>query len=455
MSTQTSSPAGGGPPARPGLAIRLAGKPWPFLALIGIALFVFWVVSTRQQDHHVRAVFPTALAVVSGLDVQANGVDIGKISSVEYSGGKAIVGIGISDEDAWPLRRGTKVTLRFGTTAGNGTRRIDLVPGSPSAPAIPENGLIATEDTSTPVEFDDVFRMMDKRSRADMQSLSANSAATLKGRGGKLNSGLEATAPTFESLGGVLGELATDQNSLRGLITEAHEVTRALASRAPQISDLITVASQTFSEFATNSQQVGDAIDSAPGTLAETRTTLKRLDSSVSGLKATMIDAGPGARQLRTFAAQARPALHELSETAPRLTALFQRGRRAAPQVDRLLTVGAPFFRRVKPILDDLGPILGCLRPYAPEIAAATRNWGAMNSGFDETGHFVRLKTLYGASSVTSTPPVSSADFAKVSGQTYAMPRPPGQNAGQPWLIPECGVGPDSLDPSKDPEDKK
>ncbi|MEA2273229.1 MAG: hypothetical protein QOI98_1937, partial [Solirubrobacteraceae bacterium] len=34
----------------------------------------------------------------------------------------------------------------------------------------------------------------------------------------------------------------------------------------------------------------------------------------------------------------------------------------------------------------------------------------------------------------------------------YAMPRPPGLNAGQPWFQPQCGAGPDSLDPSKDPE---
>jgi ABC-type transporter Mla subunit MlaD len=446
--------AGANAPARPPLPVRIAGKPWPIIAILGIVLFLLWVLSTRQQDHHVKAVFPTALAIVPGLDVQANGVDIGKVSSVDYVGGQAVVGLGISDEDAWPLHRGTKLTMRFGTSAGNGTRRIDVVPGDTSAPAIPEGGMIDTQDTSSPVEFDQVFRMMDAQSRDHMQSLSANAAHTLDGRGQKLNAGLQPLAPTFEALGGVFQDLASDQAALRGLISETHGVTRALASRRSQVADLISVASQTFSTFAANTREVGQAIDTAPGTLADTRQTLARLDTSVSGLKETVQDAAPGAARLATFARQAQPAVTELSRTAPRLTALLREGQTAAPRIDKLLTVGTPFAGKIKPIFNDLGPILGCIRPYAPELAAATRNWGAMNSGFDRTGHFIRLKALFSASSNTSTPPIDSATFGKVAGQTYAMPRPPGQNAGQPWFIPECGVGPNALDPTKDPEDK-
>ncbi|MCW2985832.1 MAG: hypothetical protein JWR63_3402 [Conexibacter sp.] len=443
------------PAARPSRLVRIAGKPWAIIMVLALVAFFAWVLSTRHQDHHVRAVFPTALAIVPGLDVQANGVDIGKVSSVDYSDGQAIVGLGISDEDAWPLHRGTKVTMRFGTTAGNGTRRIDIVPGDSSAPPIPEGGQIEIQDTSAPVEFDQVFRMMDRESRSHMQSLSESSATTLKGRGGKLNAGLKALAPAFDSLGGVFQELSADQNALKGLLTQTHEVTRALASRGPQVADLISVASLTFSTFAANTREVGQSIEQAPGTLAATRTTLARLDKSVEGLQATVLDAAPGARRLRVFARQAQPAVAELRTTAPRVTSLLRQGLATAPKVKRLLTVGVPFAKRVKPILDDLAPVLGCIRPYAPELAAATRNWGAMNSGFDDTGHYIRLKALFSASSLTSTPPIDSATFGKLAGQTYAFPRPPGQNVGQPWFIPECGVGPDALDPTKDPEDRK
>jgi hypothetical protein len=40
-------------------------------------------------------------------------------------------------------------------------------------------------------------------------------------------------------------------------------------------------------------------------------------------------------------------------------------------------------------------------------------------------------------------------------GIKYAMPRPPGLNAGQPWLLPECGAGAQALDPNADPEQRR
>jgi hypothetical protein len=50
--------------------------------------------------------------------------------------------------------------------------------------------------------------------------------------------------------------------------------------------------------------------------------------------------------------------------------------------------------------------------------------------------------------------PLSSKQAVDLHGGAlhYAMPRPPGLNAGQPWFQPQCGAGPDALDPAKDPE---
>jgi hypothetical protein len=54
---------------------------------------------------------------------------------------------------------------------------------------------------------------------------------------------------------------------------------------------------------------------------------------------------------------------------------------------------------------------------------------------------------------IPGTPMTSSQIVALSSGgMHYAMPRPPGLNAGQPWYQPQCGITPDALNPSKDPE---
>jgi virulence factor Mce-like protein len=447
------------PPGRPSRGRRIvvgaAARPWAIIVVAGFVLFAVWAASTRTQAHHVRAAFPSAMSLVPGLDVQANGVDVGKISSVEYKDGQALVGLGIDDEGIWPLHRGTTATIRYGTTAGNGTRRVDLVPGPESAPVIGEGGVIAERDTRAPVEFDEIFRTMDAQARSHMRSLVGRTAQTLDGRGTRLNHALRTGAPAVEAAGGLFGELAANDGSLKALIASTHRAARTLASRKDQLAGLVTVASRTFGTFAANTRAVGSSIRQAPGTLQDARTTLARLDTSVGGLTALVRDAAPGAAQLPGLAVDARPAVDQLAQTAPVIGELLRSGRVAAPNVTRMLTKGDPFARRLTPILADLAPMFGCLRAYSPEIAGTMSNWAGYAQNYDGYGHYARMNVLGGPTSFTSTPAMSTADVAKIPGLVYAMPRPPGMNEGAPWLLPECGVGADALDPSKDPEDRR
>ncbi|MCW2986991.1 MAG: Virulence factor Mce family protein [Conexibacter sp.] len=425
------------------------------MVLAVIAAFGLWVASTRRQSHEIRAAFPSAVSVVPGLDVQIHGIDVGKVTSVEYRGGQALVGIGIDDDRFWPLHRGTSATIRFGTTVGNGTRRIDLVPGSASAPPLGEQGLVAARDTHTPVEFDEVFGTLDGDTRDRMRSLSGSTAATLKGRSGKLNDGIRDTATAVDAAGGLFGELNTDRAALRGLIVNTGRVARTLDAHRAQVVDLVDVAGTTFAEFAARTRSVQRLIELAPSTLEATRGTLARLDRSLGTLTRLVHDAAPGAALLPALADDAKPAVAQLTSTAPRLTSLLRLGRAAAPTVTRLLRDGVPFANKVTPILRDLTPMAACLRPYAPEIAGAVSNWSSFSQNYDRYGHFIRVRLLFGGtSSLTSTPEISTPLATKL-GSSYAMPRPPGLNAGKPQFIPECGAGRDAIDPTKDPEDRR
>jgi ABC-type transporter Mla subunit MlaD len=54
--------------------------PWvPILAGL-LVLFVWWVHATRTQPHHLKAAFTSAVSIAPGLDVQIDGVDVGKVS---------------------------------------------------------------------------------------------------------------------------------------------------------------------------------------------------------------------------------------------------------------------------------------------------------------------------------------------------------------------------------------
>lgn len=448
----------------------LVDHPWQIVLLAFSILFAWWAIGTRSQPHHVKAAFPTAFNLTSGLDVQVDGVDAGKISKVEYKDGRAIVEIGIEEERYWPLHVGTTVKQRWGTTIGSGTRRLDVVPGPKNAPELPEGGIIESKYTLPAVDVDQVLSSFSDKTRTDLRSLMQRLDATIDGRSKQLNRAIPSAAGALEAGGGVMADLARDTFALRGLVLNGHRLTRTLAARAGEVSDLVTVAGRTFQAFGDNSDGIERSIQELPGTLREARTTLARLDDSVGTLDGLMVDLRPGAAQLRPLARAARPALNALADTVPSALSTVRRTTTAAPRIRQLLTTGTPFMQKLGPILQDMNPMWACMRPYAPEaggavvgLAAWTQQYTLHNQqeagltfrGGMENGKVKFHQIMAGPQASLASNhayPTDAATFTALSGKKFALPRPPGLTAGQPWFLPECGAGPEALDPTKDRE---
>jgi virulence factor Mce-like protein len=431
--------------------------PVPLLALVILALIVWWAVGTRSHPHHVRAVFSSAISTRKGLKVQYDGLEAGKISNVKYQNGQAIVTLGI-DNDYWPLPKGTKATLRFGTTLGNGTRLINLDPGPKSNPPLPENGVIPVKDTSTPVEFDQTFNTFNAPTRENLQGFLRNTRAALDGHAKTLNRDWSSVSPGLDALGSVASDLTRDEHSLRTLISNGNRTTAVLAGKQQQISQLLTVAAQTFDTFAHNTRATQASITEAAPTLSQARTTLARVDSSVGILNDLVDKVRPGAKRLPSFLVDARPAIHQLAILAPQAQRTLATLRHSAPQITSLLHVGTPFLDRARKLGSGLAPQVACVRPYAPEMAAFFANWASFGATYDGTGHLARVHAEAGPTALKFTPKLgdhTTSTFLNLTGNldSYAMPRPPGYNAGTPWFLPECGAGTRAVDPSQDPWD--
>jgi hypothetical protein len=83
--------------------------------------------------------------------------------------------------------------------------------------------------------------------------------------------------------------------------------------------------------------------------------------------------------------------------------------------------------------------------------------WASWAQNYDNVAHYARVKVNEGPSSLDSFPSMPTSNFLTLAGGgiKYAMPRPPGLNAGQPWLLPACGAGAQALDPNADPEQRR
>jgi ABC-type transporter Mla subunit MlaD len=424
--------------------------PWLIVLAIGAVAFAVWAYGTRQVPHQVRAVFAEAPDLYTGEDVQVDGIDAGKVTSVNYSDGTAIIGVGVQDMSYWPLHQGTTVTLRYGTTVGNGTRYIQLDPGPESAPPIPENGIITENHTVGSVEFDQLFNAFNRPTRAQFQGAMAGIGGVVATRTGQIGAGVDQTGPALRSIAGFASALAYDQHSLESLVISGAEVTSALSAHDAQISDLVSNAAGTFNAFASDTSGLAGSIDQLPATLTQARGTLARLDTSISHLNRFVTDLAPGASRLEALSSNLLRAMTDLRTTIPIADRTLAAGTRAAPRITALLQVAQPFSSVAAPALTSLAPMVACVRPYAPELAGLLSTWSSWTQGYDGLGHVGRLWANAGPSSVTSTP-LTPQQFVQATGQGYALIRPPGYNAGRPAFNPDCGVTAAGLDPADAP----
>jgi ABC-type transporter Mla subunit MlaD len=430
---------------------RAADRPWIFVGSLLAVLLVVLYLKSQGEPHNVYAVFDSAVSVVPGLDVNLNGTAVGQVSSVRVADGRALVGLGLSDS-AWPLHQGTIATIRYGTTIGNGTRRIDLTPGQDSAPAIPQNGTIVERYTTTPVEFDQVFNTFDSHTRAQLRSMLSGMGSSLGPVGPELNKGLHSTAPALSSLSGVMGQLGLDQSALAGLLRSTDAATATLAAHQGQIESLVSSAAASFNTLASRSHQIDQSLDLAPAGHDDARAFLHRLNPSVDKLDTLIRDLAPGAAELVPVAQVARPAVAQLRADAPALEKTLATARAAAPQITKLLSDAQPFATGLTPSLTSLAPMVGCIRPYTPELTGLLTHWVGWASDYDALGHYGRIQILAGPTSDNATIGLTPAAFASATGQQYAYPRPAGLSAGHPVFNAACGITQTALNPVADPE---
>jgi phospholipid/cholesterol/gamma-HCH transport system substrate-binding protein len=360
-----------------------------------------------------------------------------------------LVTLGI-DSSNWPLHAGTTAQLRFGAAAAYASRYVQLQPGPDRASTLADDALLPAADTSTPVEFDQIYSTFNAPTRANLGGTIAGAANTLNGHGGDIARDLELGGPGAQQTANMLGDLGVDPNALSTLVTAGAQTVGALRATDPQLQALVSHAADTFSVFADNAAALQASIERLPPTLRTTQHTLAHLDRSLNGLGKLVNGLAPGAAGLVTTAPLLTQTLQMLERIAPRARSTLQIGTRELPPLTRFLDATRPFLPSLSSALARLAPMIACVRPYAPEIGGYLVTW--QGGPIDTTGH-------YGRTDIIETPiaPGTTLSPARAVAQSggalkYAFPRPPGLNAGQVWFQPQCGAGPGALNPAMDPE---
>jgi phospholipid/cholesterol/gamma-HCH transport system substrate-binding protein len=329
------------------------------LSCVGLLLFL-WLsfggtIPFNPQGYRVRISFPNAGQLATQADVRIAGVTVGKVidKSLDPKGNRTIATIQMNNKYA-PVHQDARAILREKTIIGE--TYVEMTPGSPGSPAVPDGGLLPRGQVEHAVQLDEVFSALDPRTRHAFQTWQQELAKAVQGNDQNLNDVL-GNLPTFAAdATDILRVLDVEHGAVVRLIRNGGTVFAALNQNQAALRNLITSADATFATTAANNNALAATFHEFPRFLNETRATMSRL-------KAFALDTDPLTKQLEPVARDLGPTLHSVRVLSPYLRNLFTN---LGPLIDVSKT-GLPAIRDVingaQPLLGSLGPFLEQLNP--------------------------------------------------------------------------------------------
>ena len=218
------------------------------------------------QDYSITAAFTDSNGVSRGADVVIAGHTVGQVTSVAVSGSRSVVSMRVSPHYA-PLHQLSSARIRYSTLLAQ--KYIEITPIAGGA-EIPSGGSIRSDNTVSPVDFDQFLSALDPQTRARLQTLIQQSGGALQGQQETINdllsqlNGLsqESVAPlsTFHqhnadldrivaNLGIVSDRLSQSHQQLGDLVGSMSDVTGTLASNDKALNSLILHLGNVMGDF--------------------------------------------------------------------------------------------------------------------------------------------------------------------------------------------------------------
>ncbi len=340
-----------------GLGPTVIGAIVIVLVIVGLWLAFTKELPFQNPGYQLKAAFANAANISDKAPVRIAGVNVGQVTGLERKGDNSVVTFTVSDAGR-PIHADASASIRPRIFL-EGNFFIDLDPGSPSAPDMPDKATIPITRTSTAVQLDQVLTALQKPERANLQLLLQGLGTALtyqptpaddKTQDPDVQGESAATAlnQTFDygaaaSRGSAIVNealLGTRPDDLSSLLVGGNRIFKALASREVQLQGLIS----NFNTFT-------GALAAQSGNLSES---IRLLAPTLETADRSLIDLNAALPALRGYAIAARPGIAELPAT---------------------ISAGLPWLKQAKPLLSkrELGGIASLLARGTPQLNDATQ----------------------------------------------------------------------------------
>jgi phospholipid/cholesterol/gamma-HCH transport system substrate-binding protein len=388
------------------------------LAAVGIAIVAVAVILlSGGSSYQVKAVFTNASQLVTGDQVQVAGNPIGSVSKITLTpGGQAELTLTINSSTFQPLHQGTQATVRLSSLSGIANRYVDLRLGSGTAPKIPNGGVIPTSNTTSAVDFDQLFNTLDGPTRKGLQNLIQGSASQYANAGKKAQAAWQYLNPAVASTSLLFRELNRDTGKFTNFIVKSGNLVSDIAQRQSDLSGLVGHLNTTTQALAAQHTALGQSLQRLPGFMRLANTTFVNLRSALDDLQPLVDASKPVAPKLQKLLVQLKPLAEDSVPTIRDLSNIIKKPG-ADNDLIELTKLGVPLAQatvrdtnangKVRPgafpvsttALNASTPELATARPYAVDLTGWFEGYTHPGT-IDANGGASRIAPVVGLGSI-------------------------------------------------------
>jgi len=425
------------------------------LVAVGIYFAFAKAIPFTDPGYEIRATFSNAVNIAEKSPVRIAGVNVGRVVGLEAKGNNTVVTF-VVDEEGRPVREDAAAQIRPRLFL-EGNWFIDLDPGSPESPELPDGGSIPVSRTGTSVQTGDVLRnVLQLPQRAYLQKILAELGTGLnqvpteeddltfepsvKGLTGAqaLNlayrNGGRAARGTAIVNEAYLGRRPNDlRNALRGL----GRLTGTVNERQDDVKGFVRNFEIFTGALAAESDNLAATIRELGPTLRTARISLTNLNRAIPAIRGFAVAAEPGIDQIPRTIRTVTPLTRQLKPllTDAELGGLAKVISRSTPDTAKSAAETLLFLPQLRDfslcVADNLVPTgdqiitdngLGNGQKASRQPLYAAVNTAGATSTFDGNGPFTRFQVGGGDFPVKMDDPLESGILTPLYGRTQAAP---------------------------------
>jgi virulence factor Mce-like protein len=247
---------------------------------------------------------PSGANLVKVNDVREGGYRIGLVSAitpVTLPDGRTVARLKLKlDKKVGKIPADTQITIR--PRSALGLKYIQFQRGR-ARRYLQDGDTIPLDQTTVPVQFDDVFKMFDAATRRAARTNLETFGNAFTARGSSLNDTIQTLPPLFRFLAPVAANLADPRTQIGRFFRELGDFTRIVAPVSAVNARLFTDLATTFEAVSRDPRALQDTISKSPSTEDE-------------GIRSFRVQR-PFLRHLAEFSADLKGATHELRGALP------------------------------------------------------------------------------------------------------------------------------------------